>query len=400
MARDGKKWNSDDYVAQIQELYAGAQGLPRGPAKVAVLEEAVRIADTHNDDDIGFDLRMELIDAATFGGCPEVSLVAFAWCLARADKEPERFDGGRLLWMYKWVLDVVADYPQFGRAQIMEMMTDMERRYTAAGSGLHPVHQTARELHRLLGDLPEAAAAHERTLRCSEDKLSNCRACEQHAQVKFYLDTDRADLALQTAEPIVSGRMKCAEVPHATYSYLLVPLALDGQMKLAVAYHRKGLMLIGTNPKFLSQAARPIFFLAFTDNLTAAARLMERHLPNAAVTTCPAWRFDFARTAMFVFDLLADARDAEPTAAPSMWASAVGWLTGASAPKKPRVRFPASFVLPAGVDGTDPAALRDHFAAEARELAQAFDARSGNARFAQQLDELAELKERITPYPI
>src|SRR5262249_33980705 len=236
-------------------------------------------------------------------------------------------------------LDAVADYPQFARSQMEDMLSDMARRYAQAGSGMHPVHQTAREMYRLLGDLQAAATAHERTMQCEHDRLSNCRACEQHAQMKFYLDIERTDLALQTAEPIFTGRMKCAEVPHVTYSYLLIPLTLKGQTKLAVDYHHKGLQLIGTNPKFLSQAARHIFFLAFTDNLESAPRLMEKHLPNAAITTCPAWRFDFARTAMFVFDLLADAQTAPPPA-PSAWSKAFGWLTGGGEKKPPRVRIP------------------------------------------------------------
>ncbi|HEY1191172.1 MAG TPA: hypothetical protein VGE74_26290 [Gemmata sp.] len=398
MAR--KHSDGADYTSQIAELVASAKDLRLGPTKVGVLEEAVRLADAHNDIDLGFEVRLDLINAATFGGAPEVSLVAFAWCLAQSDKEPGRFDTTRLLWMYKWVLDVVADYPQFGREQIEAMMADMERRYAEAGAGMHPVHQTARELHRLLGDLTEAAEAHERTMQCSEDPLSNCRACEQHAQVKFHLDSGRTDLALRTAEPLLAGRMRCAEVPHVTYSYLLVPLVLDGQVKQAADYHRKGLQLIGMNPKFLSQAARHIFFLAFTGNLPAAAKLFERHLPNAGATTCPAWRFDFARTAMFLFDLLAEAQEAPP-APPSAWAAAMSWFTGEKAKKKPlHIRFPASYALPDGVDRTDPAAVRDHFAAEARELARAFDARSGNDRFARQLDELPGLKERIVPFAV
>lgn len=399
MARDGNPWGgAADYAAQVGELAAVAEALGRCPAQVAVLEEAARIADSHNDEELAYEVRMELIDAATFGACPDVSLVAFAWCLAKSDQEPERFDGSRLLWKYKWVLEAVLDYPQFGREQLEAMLADMERRYAAAGSGLHPVHQTAREVYRLLGDLPSAAAAHERTMRCEEDRLSNCRACEQHAQVKFLLDSDRPDDALRTAGPIVSGRMKCAEIPHATYSYLLIPLVAAGQPKVAADYHRKGLALIGTNPKFLSQAARHVLFLAFTDNLTAAARLFERHLPNAAATTCPAWRFDFLRTAVFLFDRIADAHS-QPPAVQSVWSAALGWLTG-GASKPPRVRFPASYSLPDDLDRNDPAALRDHFASEAHELARAFDARGTSARFARQLDELAELKDRATPYPI
>ncbi len=181
--------------------------------------------------------------------------------------------------MYKWVLDAAADYPQFGRDQIEDMLADMARRYAEVGAGMHPVHQTAREVYRVLGDLQASGDAHERTMQCDRDPLSNCPACEQHAQLKFYLDTNRTDLALKTAEPIFSGRMICAEVPHVTYSYLLMPLTLKGNTQLAAEYHHKGLKLIGTNPKFLSEAARHLLFGLYRQLVGP-----QRNLPRR---TCP-----------------------------------------------------------------------------------------------------------------
>ncbi|MBY0456190.1 MAG: hypothetical protein K2V38_02515, partial [Gemmataceae bacterium] len=137
MARD--EMAEGEYFTQVEALVGAASALDPGAAKIAVLEEAVRVADTHNDIDLGFAVREELIHAATFGGRPDVSMVAFAWCLARYDKEPDRFDPSGLLWKYKWVLDAVAEYPQFSREQIESMLADMERRYKEAGSGMHPV---------------------------------------------------------------------------------------------------------------------------------------------------------------------------------------------------------------------------------------------------------------------
>jgi hypothetical protein len=364
------------HVVRVHELVVSAMSLEPGPAKVAVLEEAVRVADAHNDEELAFEVRQELIQAATFGGSPEVAMVAFAWCLAMFDKYPDRIDAFQLLWRYKWILDSVPDYPQIGRKQIADMFADMERRYRAAGSGMHPVHQTVREVYRLMGDLPAATAAHANVLLCDRDPLSNCPACEQHAQVKFYLDTGRTATALRMAEPIVAGQVSCAEVPHSTYSYLLLPLVFAGRPDTAAEYHRKGTRLIGTNPKFLAQAARHLVFLTLTDNLTAATKYLEVHLPNGVTSTCPAWRFDFDRAAVFLLDRLA----------------------GLKTP--PRVRFPANLALPPGVDPKDPAALRDYFAREARELAEAFDARNGNDRFRQLLAELADLEKRITPYKV
>lgn len=369
---------SADYARGVQTLLDSAEGLEPGPTKVAILEEAVRLADAHQDAELGYAARQGLIDAATFGGAPEVAMVAYAWCLARYDADPDKFDDHllMLLWKYKWVIDVTPDYPTIDREQIERMLADMERRYAAVGVGDHPVQQMAREIYRLMGHLDAAKAAHQRVRKARRELLSNCPACEEHAKVKFYLDTGRVAHALKTAEPLVSGGKGCAEVPHTTYSYLLLPVLFRGDPDTAADYHRRGLRLLGTNPKFISEVARHIIFLIVTDNLTAATRLFEKRLADGLANTCPARRFDFDRAAVFLLDRLADQR------------------------RPPRLRPPAGVTLPGGLDGTDPVALRDEFARNARQTAEAFDRRNGNDRFARLLGELDGLKKRVTPFKV
>ncbi len=95
---------SDAYREHIEELWAEADLLSEGPAKVVLLEEAIRLADTHGDLELGFDLRENLIEACTFCGLGEKSLVAFIWCLGQCDRHPERFSQDDLLWKYKWII--------------------------------------------------------------------------------------------------------------------------------------------------------------------------------------------------------------------------------------------------------------------------------------------------------
>lgn len=370
----GRKRNkANDYGYQVDEMLESVWFLDHGPAKIVVLEEAVRIADAHSDDDRGFQARLKLIDAATFGGAPDVAMVAFAWCLARTDAEPERFDVSGLLWKYKWILDSAPDYPTIGRSQITDMLADMEKRYRLAGSGMHPVHQIARELYRVMGDLKSAKASHAKVLKSDRVPLSNCPACEQHAQMKFSFDIGQTDQAFKQAAPLVNGQMSCSEVPHVTYSYLLLPTLFAAEPELAAEYHNKGSRMLGTNPKFVSEVSRHLVYLTVVDDLPAAAKYLQKHFANGIATTCPAWRFEFDRAAAFLFDRLSEH------------------------PKPPRVRLPANLVLPAEVNAKDPASLRDFFTARARELADAFDTRNGNDRFTRRLAELAELKKQIIP---
>src|SRR4051812_42838167 len=90
-----------DFWPDLRALLVKALRLARGPAQVAVAEEAVRLADAHNDPVAGFVARKRLIEASTQGGRPDVLLVAFSWCLARCDADPQRFKEGDLLWNFK-----------------------------------------------------------------------------------------------------------------------------------------------------------------------------------------------------------------------------------------------------------------------------------------------------------
>ncbi|MEM7477721.1 MAG: hypothetical protein AAF483_22255 [Planctomycetota bacterium] len=74
---------------RVYEILGEARDLEDSALKSTLLEEAIRIADSIHDEDLGAKCRMELIDSATHSGGDEKALVAFAWCLAKFDETPE-----------------------------------------------------------------------------------------------------------------------------------------------------------------------------------------------------------------------------------------------------------------------------------------------------------------------
>ena len=124
----------DESVQQrVSEMLLKAWVLPPSVEQVSLTEEAVLLADAHGDLSLGYEARTTLIEAATFAGYPEKALVAFSWCLAQCDRDPERFDEQRLLWQYKWVAADLPYFPQISRQRIHEVHEDMERRYLRCG---------------------------------------------------------------------------------------------------------------------------------------------------------------------------------------------------------------------------------------------------------------------------
>jgi hypothetical protein len=368
---------SDDYKVEVQKLTQRAGGLQDGPAKVALLEEAVRLADTHNDTELGFKTREGLIKAGTFSGYPEKSLVAFSWCLAQSDREPEKFPERELLWEYKWVMSAAARFPQVSRQQIDEMIEDMTRRYQRCEAALRPVYKLR---HRIAVEMGERKTARTYYRQWQEAKTgwpTDCPACERSDLVEYLVFEDEDELAVRAAAPILAGHLRCAEIPHLTLAVLLLPLLRLGRLEEAAACHEKGYRLVAGNREFIPQHGEHVAFLALTGNLARAARLLEKHLPWAAETAVLWRRFQFYLAARLLLERLRDAGEAALT-----------------------LHLPQSF--PAYREGGryEVAALAAWLDHELADLAARFDARNGNDYFTRRIADNLRLKEQARPYPL
>src|SRR4051812_29886275 len=123
--------SSDDRIDTLREKAFEVSGEER----VAVLREAVRLADMSNDLQRGMELRDDLLNAASDAGFFEEELLAFNWMLAQMDRDPARWGGleDHLLWCYKWILEHLPEFPQVSSDQLAKTFQDMDRRGRNAG---------------------------------------------------------------------------------------------------------------------------------------------------------------------------------------------------------------------------------------------------------------------------
>lgn len=355
------------HADDIARLLDDAKELDDGPAKVALLDEAVRIADSHRDDDAAFRARFQLIQAASFAGQPDVMLVAYSWCLARYDSDPARFDPDGdtlfyLLWRYKWVVGQMPDFPQFGKGQIRDMLADMKVRHKAWGSTLHAFHDESESVAMTLGDKDAAVEAHKRFVKAKRDSLSNCPACVQDQLVRYHHFCGRPEQAVAAAEPILTRKMTCNSVPHRTYGRLLGILFKLKRLDEAMAYHKTGYLMVARKPGMIGSVDDHIRFLTLTDNLDRAARLFARHLPTALESTSPNTRCNFLQDCRLLLHHL-----------------------GRAGKKTVPLRLPAGHPLHTDTGTADVSTVFAWLDAECRSLAAAFDARNENSRYADDL---------------
>lgn len=368
---------SGDWSAQVEALRERASESEAGEAKVKLLEEAVRLADAHGAVDLAYEVRNELIDAATFGGFPDKALVAFAWCRGQQKKHPERFNVEELLWKQKWVVGRLNEFPHISRKQIRDALDDIEQCFQKADGGKRALLKLRYHAARDMGDEAEAAALWPRWLEAPRDYLTDCRACELDDELNPLLDAGEYARAVEKARPLLDGRIGCAEVPHLTYGTLLYAFFKLGRLEEARDCHVGGYRLVGQNREFLATVGEHLEFLGLTCNLARGLMLLERHLGWALDHASYRDRFSFHCGARLLLELArGDGRN------------------------EVSLRLPQAFPLfePEGTYETR--ALLDWVDSQAQGIAAKFDARNGTPKFQKLLERGRSLVNEVRPFPI
>ena len=353
---------------RANELKAMAANLPHGPSQVALLEEAVQLADSVNDIDLAYELREELMTAAVFSGRENILFVAFSWCVATFDRNPGRFQSHGLLWRYKWVISHLIDYPAISRARLDELMVDMERRYRDAGSTMYAHFHLQRKLYERLGERQLAKSAHARFGKCRRDDLSDCEACVASSNCDYHSFQGQWSRAVKAAQPVLDGRLRCTEQPHVTLSTVLQPLLRLGRLEEAKQYQRQSYALIRGDSTFIQQHAEQMEFLALIGDLSKAKSIFERHSPAGCRCANADDRFHFFMSARLWTERLLMRKT-----------------------HRLKIRLPEGLPKPDASGKTDVRVLGDWFLSQAQEIAQQFDSRNGTGDYQRRIDGHPEL---------
>jgi hypothetical protein len=358
----------------VYDLINASYELPRGSLeKVELLERAVALADSHNDLQAGRYARDELLDACTFGGYPEKALVAFAWLIAKFDECGEDLDlyEHDMLWKYKWILNYLWSFPRMSQQQIEKTFADFASRLERGGygSGSLYYYQLKYATHR--GDEASAKSWYELWQKTKRDAMSDCNACEANFHAEYLTAFGSYERALDAAQPLLSGRMSCAEVPHFTFARVLEPLLHLQRYDEAVDYHQRGYKMVKSNQDFLVAVSHHLAFLAYSHNLGSAISLFERHLPWALATADMERRFEFYVSSLPLLERLKERGD--------------DFI---------KVRVPQEFAVQGSGEGLERAKLEAYIKTELADLAKQFDSRNKTDAFAKRLEVDRKLLEQ------
>ncbi|WP_028776919.1 hypothetical protein [Shimazuella kribbensis] len=289
----------------FDELMDQAYLAPNGRVKIGLLEEAIRYADIHLDVDAQFEARMELVDTAIFSGHGEKAIVAFAWCLAQYDKDPDIWNEHQMMWNYKWVVDRLLLFPDIELAKVEEMMEDLKKRFMQTGHGPHFYYFMKQELAMLLDKPKEVEHYYAKWIKEPSDSLSDCHACTLANQTKALLYLGKLDEALAVAQPILEGRASCHSVPHRTYGDLLLPLLHANHKAEAEKYFQKCYELVYNQTGFLEIIIQLFQYTTIT-NTPKAISLFENFLPEALDSDESLIKYNFYAVATAFWNMLDD----------------------------------------------------------------------------------------------
>jgi hypothetical protein len=357
-----------DYIDTIRTLLAEADWLPMSPGRMALLEEAVRLADLHQDMDWGIETRRALMIVARNLIRGDSLTAAFVWCLAQYDRDPQRFGGRNLLIEYHWVIGQLANLADVSRSKLDEMLAEFGRRLELSGFTRRHVYFTQQQIARDLGD---RALAHEATKALHQipaDGLSFGPMWELAEEVESELFVGRQEKAIHLAKPFLDDRCHDRMKSDEVCAYLLIPLWQRGEAERTRALQKRCRRSYRPQHLYYWWFGEMMKFSALANDLAQVVRSYGECQRAQHRLTDPLSRLHFALDAVVALDRLAAEGKHELT-----------------------LRLPEVVPVPRTSGRYAVVELRDWLAREADQLADLFDARNGTSHFREQVARNAEL---------
>lgn len=261
-------------VRDVLELAAGRSvGLER----VALVEEAVRLAVETGDESGEVAARLELVGSYGEAGDPWRGIEPFLWCLSRRAERPDLFSDeqsaaiGRV---YRWMTIVAASNPQVGVAQVRVLEQGFDAYAHEVGMSAHDLADERRIVALYLGQIEEAAGFYEDWLTTPPDPD---RACETPRTIDVAAEEHDWESAVRYAVPVLDGTWTCEDQPSNVEAMTLVPVLLSGRPERAWAMHLSSYLTHRRDGAERGWLREHLAFLALSGRVDRGLRILRRH---------------------------------------------------------------------------------------------------------------------------
>ncbi|WP_128331463.1 hypothetical protein [Apibacter sp. HY039] len=205
-----------NYNLELQKIELKLKEVVIIEDRIALLKQAINIADVNNDLDWGFDFRLNLIaEEVNTARCVE-SFSAFSWILDTWEKNQDLFSENEFLWEYKWMANASYRNVNISREQVEKILEDLKLRMQRNGFSLRGYYSVLIAWNQFLGDSKQAEHFIELREAEARDDMSHCPACELDTKVVMELLKENYDEAIVQAHDLINKRVTCAHMPFVT----------------------------------------------------------------------------------------------------------------------------------------------------------------------------------------
>jgi len=182
------------------------------------------------------------------------------------------------LWKFRWIAPDAAKSSMIEKELIDEMNETMLFYYESIeGLSLSRYYKALTNQNIDMGESKEAKANYKMWKKLAKDDMDGCEACEASSEIAYLNFAGEHAAALELAEPILSGELTCAEVPHATYAPILFSMIKTGKIEEAKALLPKAAATIESNPRVINMVAPIIEIAVRLDERETALNLARKH---------------------------------------------------------------------------------------------------------------------------
>ncbi len=342
-------FDAERYIAEFQAM---EHGTPR----LRAIKKAYTAADEAHNDEWSFQFRYRYLNESTFESDDVDAMIVFPEMVALYDGSEElQADDDcfhNLMWGFKLVIENATDFHHISLEQIDGFMADFKRRLEENGKSLRTYYYLREKISEYFGNLLPAEE-YGKYRDIEPDDLRDCAACEVSHDVRMALLLGQPERAKELGKPIFSGELRCGNVPQNTYAAWIRYDIRHGDYGDArmlarrlwpmVRHEMDKLGEIGALLHYCSAANRSLGMTVFRHEVRNFANCRNHRMRLAFAEG--AYRL-FSKVKVESFQMLM------PRECP-FWNEDHSYET---------------------------AKLRDYFFAEAKSLAEKFDARNGNTR--------------------
>lgn len=272
----------DDIMDECEDL---APGLP----KMAGLKKAIELADQEKEVYWGLLFRELYIREAFFRDDSIKAFLIFPEYIALYDAHPEVWEEDYtaydMLWVYKWIVGTLDQFYQISYDQAMEYMADFKRRCLENGFSLRTYYAMLATFWEDI-DVEKAKEMWKEFSKYQRDDLSDCKACELNNAVIFELFYGDFEKGMQMAEPILSGQLKCGDIPCATYASILEGCVTHGDWEEVEKFAGLLEKELRKKPSHIWDAGKLLEYLAYRD-INKGLRIFKKYIQVALTMKTP-----------------------------------------------------------------------------------------------------------------